>query len=152
MTLEYHNTTEKEKYEICKWKYENEYKIYNNISYEEQIEKNCGFANQKNNFYSFCDHDNIIGYVNLVEEETKVFFGIGVNPLFCNQGYGQKITKIACNISRQLYPEKPIYLEVRVWNIRAIKCYEKSGFHIIGEPISKKTFIGEGRFYYMLLS
>lgn len=50
--LEYHKTTEEEKYDICEWKYEGEYVIYNNVPYEEQVVKNCGFANQRNNFYS----------------------------------------------------------------------------------------------------
>ena len=148
--LEYHKTTEEEKYDICEWKYDGEYAIYNNIPYKEQIVKNCGFANQRNNFYSFYDGEHLIGYINLIEEEAEVFFGIGVNPVFCNQGYGQKITKAACRLSHQLYPKKPLYLEVRVWNLRAVKCYEKSGFRIIGEPIVQTTSIGEGMFFHMV--
>ena len=146
----YHETTEEEKYAICEWKYDGEYSIYNNSSYEKQIATKRGFANPENHYYSFCDEKKLIGYVNLIEKESEVFFGIGVNPDYCDQGYGQKITKMACELSHQLYSGKPLCLEVRTWNIRAVKCYEKAGFHIDGEPIQRTTLIGEGIFYRMV--
>ena len=148
--LEYHRTTEEEKYIICEWKYIGEYAIYNNPPYAEQAKNHRGFANPKNNFFSFYDGEQLIGYINLVEEPSEVFFGIGVHPDYCNQGYGQKIAQEACEISHQLYHGKPIYLEVRTWNTRAVKCYEKAGFHIIGEPIKQTTPIGDGTFYHMV--
>lgn len=60
------------------------------------------------------------------------------------------MTKIAREISNELFPGKPMYLEVRTWNERAIKCYEKAGFHIEGEPIKQTTPLGEGVFYHMV--
>lgn len=144
-----HKTTEEEKRAICEWKYNGRYAIYNSIPYEEQIRTHRGFADPKNNYYSFSDGEQLIGYINLVERETEVFFGIGVNPVFCNQGYGQKICEKACELSRQLYPGKPIYLEVRTWNQRALRCYEKAGFRTVGEPIKRTTPIGEGLFFRM---
>ena len=148
--LEYHKTTENEKYMICDWKYEGDYAVYNNPPYEEQIRMRRGFANPKNNFYSFSDGNELIGYINLINEETEVFFGIGVKPSLCDQGYGQKISRLACELSHQLYPGKPVYLEVRTWNTRAVRCYERAGFHIDGAPIKQKTPIGEGTFYRMV--
>ncbi len=92
----------------------------------------------------------MVGFINLYEEETEVFFGIGVNPDFCNKGYGQQMVKTACRISEQLFQGKPLYLEVRTWNTRAVRCYEKAGFYIAGEPIRQVTSIGEGLFYHMV--
>jgi len=40
---------------------------------------------------------------------------------------------ITYEISKKLYPDKPLYLEVRTWNIRAVKCYQKAGFRIDGQ-------------------
>ena len=148
--LAFHKTTEEEKHAICEWRYCGDYAIYNSISYEEQIKMHRGFANPKNNFYSFSSRTALIGYINLIEEETAVRFGIGVNPAFCNQGYGQEITKKACELAHQLYPGKLVYLEVRTWNLRAVRCYEKSGFRIVGEPVKKTTPIGEGLFFHMI--
>ena len=72
--LTYHKITEEEKYLIAEWKYEGDYAIYNMESYEEQKKSGCGFANPKNNFYSFYDEEILIGFINLQEQEKEVFF------------------------------------------------------------------------------
>ena len=68
-----------------------------------------------------------------MEEKEEVFIGIGVNPDLCNKHYGQRMLLITYEISKKLYPDKPLYLEVRTWNIRAVKCYQKAGFRIDGQ-------------------
>ena len=78
-----------------------------------------------------------------------MFFGIGVNPACCGRGYGQQMTRTACEISQSLFPGKPLYLEVRTWNARAVRCYERAGFRIDGAPIRQTTSLGEGTFYRM---
>ena len=145
-----HPTTEEEKILITEWKYEGEYSVYNAEPYEEQKKKGFGFANPQNHFYSFYDEKKLIGFINLYEEKTEVFFGIGVKPEECGKGYGSQMTEIACKISRELFPGKPLYLKVRTWNQRAVRCYEKAGFHIVGEPIRQTTSAGEGVFYHMI--
>ena len=145
-----HPTTEEEKILITEWKYEGEYSVYNAEPYEEQKKKGFGFANPQNRFYSFYDEKKLIGFINLYEEKTEVFFGIGVKPEECGKGYGSQMTETACKISRELFPGKPLYLEVRTWNQRAVRCYEKAGFHIVGEPIRQTTSAGEGVFYHMI--
>ena len=145
-----HPTTEEEKILITEWKYEGEYSVYNAEPYEEQKKKGFGFANPQNHFYSFYDEKKLIGFINLYEEKTEVFFGIGVKPEDCGKGYGSQMTETACKISRRLFPGKPLYLEVRTWNQRAVRCYEKAGFHIAGEPIRQTTSAGEGVFYHMI--
>ena len=56
------------------------------------------------------------------------------------------MTETACALSRRLFPGKPLYLEVRTWNTRAVRCYQKAGFRIDGEPIRQTTSLGEGLF------
>lgn len=43
-------------------------------------------------FMKIYENENLIGFINLYEEDTEIFFGIGVNPEFCNKGYGQQMT------------------------------------------------------------
>ncbi len=149
--LEYHKTTESEKKIISCWKYDGDYAIYNNIPYEEQISNRSGFGNPFNNYYSFYDGISLVGYINLREKGSEVTLGVGVHPYMCSKGYGQTIVKIACELSKSLFPDNPVYMEVRTWNARAIRCYEKSGFHVEGEPYDKVTPIGKGLFYRMQL-
>ena len=150
VTVEFHRMTEEEKYIVAEWKYDGDYAIYNNESYDVQKEKGFGFANPKTIFYTFYEDNNIIGFTNLYEEETEVFFGIGVNPICCGRGYGYELTKKTIRLSHEMFPDKPLYLEVRTWNKRAVKCYEKAGFHIVGEPIVQSTHIGDGEFFHMV--
>lgn len=70
--LTYHKTTEEEKYLIADWKYCGDYVIYNNQPYEEQKKSKSGFANPKNNFYSFYEKTALIGFINLHEEKLSL--------------------------------------------------------------------------------
>lgn len=79
-----------------------------------------------------------------------MFIGIGVNPNLCNCGYGNTILLLAYEISKELYPSKPLYLEVRTWNKRAIRCYEKSGFKIEGKSFEQTTSLGKAELYRMV--
>ena len=112
--LTYHQTTEAEKYRITAWEYEGEYAIYNATPYAEQKKKGFGFANPLNHFYSFYAGEELVGFINLYEEETEVFFGIGVAPAHCGKGYGRQMTEIACTlslVSRQAPLSGGAYLE-----------------------------------------
>lgn len=121
-------------------------------SYEEQKSKGIGLCNPKRekNYYSFYNDKALIGFVNILEEENEVFIGIGVNPNLCSKGFGKEILLLTSKISKALYPKKPLYLEVRTWNKRAVNSYLKAGFRIDGDPIKQTTSIGEGEFYRMI--
>jgi ribosomal protein S18 acetylase RimI-like enzyme len=147
--LTYHPVTEEEKYIIADWKYTGEYTLYNTESYEEDLKKHTGFAHPEFLGYSFYDNETLTGFTTLSEEETEVMLGIGVTPELCSKGYGQEMIRITCEISEKIFPGKPLYLEVRLWNERAIHCYEKAGFQIAGEPFAQVTGLGPGIFVRM---
>ena len=152
-SLLYHQIlTDEEKREICTWKYPDEYSIYNSTPYDELKQKNSSFMNEANqqNFYAFYDSDIFVGYINLIERANKFSLGIAVKPELCSKGYGQKIIKIALEISNIQNSNKPVGLQVRSWNKRAINCYRKAGFEIEGEEYSLTTPLGEGNFYRMI--
>lgn len=150
--ITYHIMTEQEKELIADWDYKGEYQIYNMPSYQEQKKLGVAFGNPmcNKNFYAYYDGNQLIGFTNILEEPHEVFIGIGVAPNICGRGYGQKILRLAQNISKSLYPRKPLYLEVRTWNTRAIECYQKAGFSIDGQPFEQKTMSGTGHFYRMV--
>lgn len=150
--LTYHIMTDSEKETISAWNYTGEYEIYNMPSYQEQVEKKIGFGNPQciNNYYSYYDEGTLIGFTNILEEPKEIFVGIGVAPDACGCGYGQEILRIAQKISKTLYSNKPMYLEVRTWNQRAIACYKKAGFIIDGPVIEQETMAGTGQFFRMV--
>lgn len=144
--------TREEAIQICDWKYPDEYSIYDMPSYKEMESKGIALANPKNikSYYTFYDGEVLVGFINLLNEGHVMFLGIGVTPKQCNKGYGHQILEQAVNLSRTLYGNKQIYLEVRSWNKRAVKCYEKAGF-IIVNTIQQETYAGKGDFYRMEL-
>lgn len=150
--LTHRHPTDADKRAICAWHYDGEYSIYDLPSYEEMKAMKMGFLNpeREGNFLVFLDGEETVGFVNIAQEEREVFIGIGAAPHLCGRGYGQRMLREAYRISKERYPEKPLYLEVRSWNTRAIRCYEKSGFRIDGEPFEEKTYIGTGTFYRMV--
>ena len=91
--LRYHIMTEPEKRQVCAWQYDGEYAAYNLPDYTEMQKRQMGFCNpdRRKNFYSYCDDTRLVGFTNLLEEETEVFVGIGVSPQLCNKGYGRLI-------------------------------------------------------------
>ncbi len=150
--ITYHVMTGQEKEIVADWNYTGDYEIYNMPSYKEQQEKGVAFGNPAcdKNFYAYYDEDTLIGFTNILEEPKEIFIGIGVAPNICGCGYGQKMLRIAQEIAKTLYPGKPLYLEVRAWNERAITCYKKAGFTIDGEAFEQETMLGTGRFLRMV--
>lgn len=152
MTLTHRLLNDADKRLICQWQYEGEYSVYNLPSYDKMKEKAMGFMKPQaqHQYYGFLEAERLVGFVNILEEENEVFIGIGVDPALCNQHYGQRILQDTYQISKQLYPQKPLYLEVRSWNLRAIRCYQKAGFQIEGEAFEMTTGMGKGIFYRMI--
>lgn len=150
--LSYRYLTDADKRQICAWRYTGEYAIYNLPTYEEMQARQTGFMNagKEKNYLGFFDQNVLVGFVNIVEEPMEVFIGIGVNPNLCDRHYGRRMLAQAYEISKSRCPYKPLYLEVRTWNTRAIRCYESAGFQIDGKPYELTTGIGRGTFYRMI--
>lgn len=136
--------------EISAWVYGGEYAIYSESSYEEKAASGSAILDpeKRRQFTCFYLEDALAGYIRLRDEGERVIFGIGLRPDLCGLGYGQRITRQAIALSREEHPGKPLYLTVRSWNGRAIRCYEKAGFRKTGEQ-DLVTPLGPGRFVVM---
>ncbi len=145
--------TEAEKEAVCAWRYPGEYAVYNLPPYALQKAKGAGLGNPANadNYRSYRVGETLIGFTNIRAEADGVFIGVGVHPEKCSCGYGQQIMGLAVAEAQRLYPSKTVYLEVRTWNRRAIRCYEKAGFRRVGTPFTRLTGAGEGEFCRMEL-
>ena len=150
--LTWRHPTDADKRAICSWKYEGDYAIYDLPPYEEMRRMGMGFLNpeKEKNFHVFLDGEEVVGFVNIAEEAAEVFIGIGVAPHLCGRGYGKEMLMEVYGISKAKYPGKPLYLEVRSWNSRAVKCYQNAGFTIDGEAFEQETHVGVGIFYRMV--
>lgn len=137
--------------EVTTWKYEGDYEIYNLPSWDEVLKKQISLCREekRKNFIGYVNEENnLVGFVNLVDEEDSVFLGIGVKPKYCRVGIGKQIIKMSLDECKKRYKNKPIILEVRSWNKRAINCYESQGFKVINIK-KQETYAGFGEFFVM---
>ena len=120
--------------EIISWKYSGPYSVYNMESYEELKARDAGILKpeKSENYLCFFNENKLIGYTNTIKRPSgELFLGIGLAPMYCGKGLGEEILRYTIDLAKNKYPNSKITLQVRSWNRRAIKCYEKAGFSII---------------------
>lgn len=151
MKLTSHKLSEEHAKEISNWRYTGEYLIYNLPSWDIMVREKYSLTDTvKRERYIGYTNENaeLVGFVNLLDEGDKVVFGIGINPNYCGKGIGKIITNKALIESQKRFTNKPVVLEVRTWNERAINCYKSQGFNII-KTKQQQTYIGFDEFYIM---
>lgn len=100
------------------------------------------------------DKDELIGYCNLTsvvntQRTAELWIFIG-NKEYWGKGYGQEAVNLVLNFGFNLLNLNNIMLKVIEFNKRAIKCYEKCGFKMIGARRESIVF-GDKKYdeYYM---
>lgn len=148
--LKLERLTEEQAKEICDWEYEGDYAVYNYPSWN--IVKKCswGISDETKRVKEFMslkgENDTLFGYIRMMENDEYVIIGIGLKPICCGKGLGSTAMELLKKECFNRYKDKKIILQVRSFNTRAIKCYEKSGFKridiLIGNtPTGKDEFI-----------
>jgi len=144
--------TEDQAKEICRWRYEEEYAIYNFSDWNVVVESKWNLSikeKRESEFISVLIDNELVAYGRISTKENKVFIGIGLKPQYCGKGLGKDIMKLLVMEGKRRFPNYVIALEVRSFNIRAVNCYKSEGFEI-KEKYMQKTFNGDiDEFYYM---
>ena len=144
--------TEDHARQICCWKYEGIYSIYNFPDWSTLIKQRWGITQEekrKNEFTAVIDEsNNLCGYISFIKNKDFALVGLGLKPLSCGQGLGNILMELLKNECEKRYGNKKIALEVRTFNKRAIKCYKKAGFKIT-DVYQKDTLIGGDEFIKM---
>lgn len=74
--------------------------------------------------------------------------GLGLKPSPCGQGLGNILMELLKSECKKRYGSKKIVVEVRSFNKRAIRCYERAGFEIT-DVYQKDILIGSDEFIEM---
>lgn len=132
--------------QICSWQYDPPYNAYDYSTYEEAVRKQSAITKTENadNYLCFWNDNSLVAYTSIILKEEKVCIGIGIAPQFCGQGLGNTYLNKAVLEAQKRYLNKEIWVQVRSWNERAIKCYEKIGFvekyrEILPDRFNQKT-------------
>ncbi len=143
--------TQLEAIKICSWKYEYPYDIYNFPSWE--VVKNQKWAmsepeKRNTQFHSVYSENELLGYFRIVDLKDYYMLGLGLKPEYCSKGYGSKLMKLILEYLSSINEKCCIHLEVREFNERAIKCYERAGF-VQKDKYVKETLMGKDIFILM---
>ena len=117
-------------------------------------EEKYGMLNPKKagNYICYFNGNEVVAYYNMKKIENKrILIGIGLKPEYCGKGLGKYFLNDGLNETKNRYPGFIICLEVRSWNKRAIKVYEKIGFIIINTVIKKDHLGNDCEFTLMEL-
>ncbi|SFC17877.1 GNAT family N-acetyltransferase [Clostridium uliginosum] len=155
MNFRVENFTENYAKQICNWKYDNNYSIYNFPKWHIIVKENWAIAietKRQNEFVAVINElDDLCGYIRFINNSDFVLIGLGLKPSLCGQGLGNNIMALLKSECKRKYGNKKIVLEVRSFNQRAIKCYKKAGFKTI-DIYNKDTLIGSDEFIKMEFS
>jgi len=156
MTFKLDNLTEDYAKQICSWKYESKYSIYNFPAWNVIAKQHWAIAietKRQNEFRAITNElGTLCGYIRLVNNNDCILVGLGLKPSLCGQGFGNDFMEILKNECKRRYNNNnKIVLEVRSFNKRAINCYNKAGFKIV-EIYNKNTLIGYDEFVKMEFS
>ncbi|ANF95153.1 GNAT family N-acetyltransferase [Paenibacillus bovis] len=139
--------------EICEWVYDPPYDIYGWMSWDQMQELEIEFGDpelrQQQYLAVLNNKGELAGFAQLFPLQQTIRLGIGMRPDLCGHGYGAEFTLAVVRAAIQRNPEAEIDLEVLTWNQRAIRTYQKAGFHIT-DTYTRRTPDGMKPFYCMV--
>ncbi len=124
------------------WKYPSPYNIYDLDSDE---------FTKIHEFYTVLTDSEIVGFFRLMNKGDFIMVGLGLSPEHCGKGVGSELMECIKHTAQSECPNMVLRLEVRTFNERARKCYERAGFAVIKEH-NRNTPTGLADFYLMELA
>jgi [ribosomal protein S18]-alanine N-acetyltransferase len=138
--------------EICSWKYEPPYDVYNWKPWSELVQHQEEFAVdaiREEQYRSIVTEEGtLIGFVQFFPLEGWVRLGLGLHPEARGRGWGVSFVHSIVIEAERLFSDRQIDLEVLVWNTRARHVYEKAGFRIT-DRYERMTPSGMAEFFCM---
>lgn len=145
--------SEKAAKQICEWRYEGEYAIYNLSTWEDAVKGHWPITNEVKRTLEFRgvlnSQGQLSGFFRMsMNEEGYIEVALGMKPNLCGQGLGKSFVREITRYVEAQAPNRQICIEVRQFNQRAIKCYAAVGYEIIKEHM-RQTPWGIFEYYRM---
>ncbi|OXM14621.1 GNAT family N-acetyltransferase [Paenibacillus herberti] len=140
--------------EICRWRYEPPYDVYNNDPWEtlKKLEIEFGDPKLREEQYAVIvdpEDGELMGYTQFFPIEGVTRLGLAMRPNLCGDGVGSSFVRLLVQEARRRKPSDEIDLEVLIWNIRARRAYEKAGFRLT-DTYERGTPDGPMQFHCMV--
>lgn len=121
--------------QIVEWHYGEPYTFYD---FNSDLDDAADFVNFRkgppDKYFSALDENGeLVGFFEFTHKGNYIEIGLGMRPDLTGKGFGLDFLKEGLKfISERLHPAS-IRLKVAIFNVRAIKVYERAGFRIIGK-------------------
>ncbi|MFC7682208.1 GNAT family N-acetyltransferase [Paenibacillus sp. GCM10028914] len=139
--------------DICTWNYPAPYNIYGWLPWEQMKGLGIEFGDpeiREQQYISILDEEQRMwGFAQLFPIEGVTRIGLGMRPDWCGLGMGKRFVKCIVDEARLRRPMDEIDLEVLTWNERAIRTYQRAGFHIT-DTYERMTPEGMALFHCMV--
>lgn len=137
--------------EVCTWRYPPPYNIYNEPEWDEVVRLGWELTDARTRraeFLALRADGRLAGFLHLKQQDDCVMLGVGLRPDLCGLGLGAQAMALADAEAGKRYCGLSLRLEVRTFNDRARKCYEKAGFRTV-DRYTRRTPLGHGEFFLM---
>ncbi|MBD3922098.1 GNAT family N-acetyltransferase [Paenibacillus sp. PR3] len=141
--------------ELCSWRYEPPFDLYGWSDFGRMEAEGIEFGDPDIRSQQYAavlnEESHMIGFVQLFPLLGVTRLGLGLRPDRCGQGLGAAFALAAAEEAIRRAPQDEIDLEVLTWNQRAIRAYQKAGFHITDTYV-RPTPTGEAEFHCMVFA
>lgn len=137
---------------ICTWHYPPPYDVYDYADWDTVSSNGWDISKPEKwaaEYVAFKYLNGLVAFGRISWAKEYALIGIGLRPDFCDKGLGGRIMGLLVVMALERFPELVPALEVRTFNGRAIRCYEKSGFKPY-KYYRRRTCTGEESFCLMV--
>ncbi|WP_438433983.1 GNAT family N-acetyltransferase [Gorillibacterium sp. sgz500922] len=146
---------ERQAEELCRWRYEPPYELYNWPAWTDMLAREEEFADPEIRTSQYRavlnEAGELSGFVQFFPLAGVTRLGLGLRPDLCGQGYGANLARLAAREARAQIPGNEVDLEVRVDNPRARIAYERAGFRVT-DRYERPTPAGAAEFFCMVFA
>jgi [ribosomal protein S18]-alanine N-acetyltransferase len=121
---------EQEAHAIAKWHYQSPYTFYDVEQDPEDLAELLNPQSWQEIYHSVLDEQNkLIGFFTFNKDGDTIEIGLGLRPDFTGKGIGLEFVQAGLEFAKHTYSPTAFRLKVATFNQRAIRVYEKVGFH-----------------------
>lgn len=143
--------TEADAKEVAGWRYEPPYHIYNFDGWDKALADGSSLTRPETRaeeYYALEENGKLAGFFRLIPKDDYIMLAVGLSPRLCGMGRSGELLALVQEAYQGRYSGLPLRLEVRTFNHRAKRAYEKAGFRVLRE-YERTTPSGRGDFYLM---
>jgi [ribosomal protein S18]-alanine N-acetyltransferase len=135
--------------EVENWHYDPPYDFYDSASDPADAAEMRDPA-QREHFRALLDDEGALeAFWHFAWREDVVEIGLGLRPDLTGHGFGERYVEAELDYAREWWSPQTFRLYVTAWNARAIRLYERLGFHEVGRETRSFPDRGENEFLRM---